>query len=148
VDKSEEKYPDNLLKGWKSSHKERIAKAFGAVMYANRAEVRSVLEPILEENKTIFVRYGPLSEQCLNPESDLPVIWKRKIFAKIIPNNRKILRIIEANLSYLSNKELPIFEDFKQHIDDFEAKHLWAAASSGLPFPKGAASLFSVVEGT
>jgi hypothetical protein len=41
-----------------------------------------------------------------------------------LPNNRKILAILDANRRHLSQSEAKTLEAFRQHIDDLEAKHI------------------------
>ncbi len=142
IDKAESSYPEQMLQEWKHSHKERIKSQFGFVRLESRAEARIVLSPILHSNKTIFDAYGPLNEERYNPESSLPRIWLRKIRSTIIPNNRKILTFCDLNRHLLSDKEFSTLELFRQHIDDFEAKHILGVEPSGLTFPKDVSTLF------
>lgn len=136
IDKAEDEFPASLLELWKHDHKAMILKAFGIKQLSSRDEVRIKLESILEENKYIFEQYGPMTEERFNPESELPIQWLRKIREKILPNNRKILLICEANKRLMSTDERKLFLEFQQHVDDFEAKHLGASISNGKQFPK------------
>jgi hypothetical protein len=135
VDKAEQEYPESLLLKWKREHKQRIEETFGVVEYATRMEARASIDPLLVENHTIFETYGPNTPERLNPESDSPVLWKRKILTKLLPNNRQILRILDRNRMHLRTNELPVLERFRQHVDDFEGKHLGETSCSGIPFP-------------
>ena len=143
IDKAEEDFPVDLLIEWKTHHKETIAKAFGCTKYDSREEVRSVLEPLLDENNYIFHEYGPMNDAAFNPESEMPVHWLRKIREKIIPNNRKILILCETNRNLLKPEESRLLLAFQQHVDDFEAKHLGVVAQSGKQFPVGFNLIFS-----
>jgi hypothetical protein len=40
------------------------------------------------------------------------------------------------NYEYLSKEEIKIFEVFKQHVHDFESKHLNKEEANGKQFPK------------
>lgn len=125
IDKAPKAFPPSVVLAWKREHKRRIADLFGFREYATRAAARRAVEPLLAENRTIHREYGPLNEDSRsNPESDLPAQWKRKILAKVIPNNRRVLQTIEANRAHLTPAEIETFELFKQHVDDFEARHL------------------------
>jgi hypothetical protein len=143
IDKAAEKYPVDLLIEWKVQHRTRIADAFGMRAYDSRVEVRNKIEPLLRENYYIFSNYGPMTEQRFNPESSLPAQWRRKIRTKIIPNNRTILGVCDANRALLTAPETELLEAYRQHVDDFEAKHLAGAAENGNQFPAGLDSLFS-----
>jgi hypothetical protein len=135
VDKAEKEFPDSLLLQWKREHKERIQEAFGIVEYNTRMDARKAIEQLLGENRAIFETYGPETAERFNPESDSPSLWKRKIMTKLLPNNRQILRILERNRAHLRSDEESILERFRQHVDDFEAKHLEGVSSSGMAFP-------------
>jgi hypothetical protein len=142
VDKAEEEYPDDLISEWKNKHTDNINRLFNIKKYKSRDEVRKHIEPFLNENHTIFKEYGPMTEEKYNPESDLPFLWKKKIHQFILPNNRKILNIIEMNYEYLSDDEVKIFEVFKQHVHDFESKHLNKEEANGKQFPKTMNEIF------
>ena len=142
IDKAEDKFPIGLLLEWKANHKQQIAEAFGVREYASRKEARQRIEPLFEENAFIFEHYGPMTDERFNPESDLPRQWLRKIRAKIIPNNRTILDVCSANMQLLNDGEKALFTQFRQHVDDFEAKHLAGVEENGRQFPEGFAEVF------
>jgi hypothetical protein len=131
IDKAPDAYPDALILGWKRSHKQRIADAFGAREYADRDETRAAIEPLLEENHAIFNQYGPHGAHSADPESDVAELWRRKVRARILPNNRKILAILDANRSQLTSEERNVLQRFRQHADDLEARHLGDGLQGG-----------------
>jgi len=137
IDKAEEDYPVELLLDWKRNHKQVIADGFGAREFRTREEARQSLESLLEENNFIFQKYGPMTDERFNPESQMPKQWLRKIRTKIIPNNRKILIICDANTTHMTAEERRLLHSFRQHVDDFEAKHLGGAEENGSQFPAG-----------
>jgi len=112
-----------------------MANAFGVIKYASRGDARSIIVPILDQNKEIFRSYGPETSEQFNPESDRPKVWLRKIREHILPNNRKLLAILDTNISLLNSTELTVLEQFRQHVDDFEAKHIGGSDVSGRQFP-------------
>lgn len=142
VDKAEKEFPDSLLLKWKQHHKNKIGELFGVVEYRTRQDARSAIEPLLTENRMIFEEYGPETAERYNPESDIPAIWKRKIITKLLPNNRQLLRILDGNRCHLREDERRTLELFRQHVDDFEAKHLEGVLSSGMRFPTEVNKLF------
>lgn len=101
-----------------------------------REQVKKKLIPIFAENKSIFDNYGPMTEERFNPESDLPEQWLRKVKSFILPNNKKIVEIIEEHIHLLIDIEIEIFAKYKQHVDDFEAKHTGKTKSNGIMFPE------------
>ena len=142
IDKAEADFPEELIVSWKKEHEIRITQVFGIKTFSSRPQARDAVEPLFRENKVIFDYYGPLSQEQFNPESDIPLIWLRKIREFIIPNNRKIVRVIAKNQNLLNERELRTFEHFKQHVDDFESKHLFHQAANGLAFPEKITSIY------
>lgn len=143
IDKAEDKYPETLVTNWKRTHKQKIASLFGVVAFKSREEARSFVAPLLLENRTIFEQYGPMSAERFNPESSLPAQWRRKIRMKIIPNNRRLLTACDANAALLTSEERSTVELFRQHVDDFEAKHLNETDQNGSQFPPEMERLFT-----
>ncbi len=136
VDKAAQAFPDYLISRWKQEHKNRIAAAFGAVTYSTRSAAHAAIKPLLLENRTIFRDYGPLNDYRHNPESEQAAIWSRKVLSKILPNNRKLLAILDANRQHLGPSEQQAFEEFRQHVDDLESSHI-GGGPSGKTFPLG-----------
>jgi hypothetical protein len=124
VDKAPADFPDTMIRDWKRKHVERINSLFGAIEYPDRESARKAIEPPLAENRAVFDQYGPNNDYRQDPESELAKVWQRKIRAIILPNNRKILAIIDANRHHLTATETKTLEAFRQHIDDLEAKHV------------------------
>jgi hypothetical protein len=138
IDKAPEDYPDSLVLEWKRRHVERIAALFGAVEYANRQAARAAIETALSENRLIFDEYGPDNEYRFDPESEWAQVWQRKVRSHILPNNRKILSILDANRRHLRDQEQVTLEQFRQHVDDMEARHLGEGMTTpGRRFPDG-----------
>jgi hypothetical protein len=135
IDKAEEEYSDSTILEWKCAHRKKIAEQFSVIEYPSRNSVRSVIQPKLQENRAIFLRYGPETDERFNPESSLPGMWRRKIQNTILPNNRYLLHVLDANRKHLKDKELETLEDFRQHVDDFEAYHLGICDEHGSRFP-------------
>jgi len=138
IDKAEDIYPDDLIRNWKHEHRVRIATAFGAISYSDRRLARRVIEPLLTENKAIFDTFGPNQDYRVNPESDVALVWKRKVLSHILPNNYKLLAILDANRTHLTATERETLERFRQHVDDLEQRHIGGSpASVGTTFPDG-----------
>ena len=104
----------------------------------NRQAVRQAIEPALAENRLIFDEYGPDNEYRFDPESELAQVWQRKVRSRVLPNNRKVLAILDANRCHLRGQELTTLEQFRQHVDDMEARHLGEGVTTvGRRFPDG-----------
>lgn len=135
IDKADTEYPDSLIKTWKKEHSNKINEIFNIKLCNNREEVWQLINPLMLENKFAFETYGPMTDERFNPESEMPKVWNRNIHKTILPNNRKILNIIDTNYSLLDKKEKDVFAKFKIHVKDFEAKHINKEDSNGTMFP-------------
>ncbi|MFA7295561.1 MAG: hypothetical protein WC211_00060 [Dehalococcoidia bacterium] len=135
IDKAPEHYTDSMVVGWKQSHVARIAATFGAVEYGTRQEACQAIAPALAENLAIFNEYGPDNDYRVDSESPTAAVWRRKVLSRILPNNRKILAVLDANRRHLKDNELATLEQFRQHIDDLEARHLGDSHTVGARFP-------------
>ncbi len=135
IDKAENDFPESLIIKWKNEHEKKLNQMFGVLKYNTRVKVREIIEPIFLENKTVFDIYGPNTDERFNPESNMPNLWIRKIREVIIPNNRKTLKVIEANYGLLKTDEKVVFNKFKQHVFDFESKHIFNNEENGTQFP-------------
>tara|TARA_R110001583_G_scaffold182122_1_gene339731 strand:- start:728 stop:1423 length:696 start_codon:yes stop_codon:yes gene_type:complete len=142
VDKAADAFPDSTLRRWKREHEQKLMEIFGVQKFDNRALVRDVVEPLLIENRTVFEMYGPHIEQANNPESGAAEKWKRKVLTIIIPNNRKVLSIVDANRHLLSDYEKITTEKFRQHIDDLEAFHIEEVRQDSSRFPVEMANIY------
>jgi hypothetical protein len=131
IDKAPDAYPDRVVRDWKLAHRARIMAAFGAVEYESRHAVRHAIEPILAANRSIFETYGPLNDYRFNPESDVASQWRRKVVGQVLPNNRRLLAILDANRRHLTDREQMVLERFRQHVDDLEDRHLGGGVSGG-----------------
>ncbi len=135
VDKAPDAFPDAIMFGWKRDQARKLTALFGVEKFACRTETRAAIEPLLTENSIIFERYGPHVEAALDPESGAAERWKRKMLTRILPNNNRVLAIINANRAQLSAKERSTFELFRQHIDDLEAYHIEKIKEDAARFP-------------
>jgi hypothetical protein len=136
IDKAPEVYPDSVVLGWKRTHAEKLRSLFGAVCFESRNEARAAIDGLLWENHQIFKDYGPHIEDARNPESGAAERWRRKVLQKLIPNNRRVLALLDANKLLLDIRELVTLEKFRQHIDDLEARHIEGYREGASTFPE------------
>lgn len=135
VDKAPEAFPDTTILGWKREHAHKLRGLFGVLKFESRKDARSVVEPILFENNSIFEQYGPHIDAARNPESGAAEQWKRKMLARILPNSRRLLAILDANRHLLGDHEKLMLERFRQHINDLEAVHIEGVNEDASRFP-------------
>jgi hypothetical protein len=142
IDKAEESYPDELITQWKNDHVKKIDDLFGVKECSSREEVRDLIEPVMAENGAIFRKYGPGCDDADNPESQLAEIWHMKILSFILPNNRKILSHLDVNRNLMTVPEKETLEDFRQHVNDFEARHLSSVEIDDSRYPEAMNDIF------
>lgn len=135
VDKAPDAFPDSTILGWKRDHANKLQGLFGAVKFDKRSDAYQIVESILAENYAIFKQYGPHIEAARNPESGSAEIWKRKMLARILPNSRRLLVILDTNRHLLHGGEKVTLEQFRQHIDDLEAFHIAGVREDASQFP-------------
>ena len=124
-----------MILGWKRDYAAKLQAIFGVVRCETRAQAREAIEPSLRENNFIFQNLGPHIDQRLNPESEAAEVWRRKVVTRIVPNNRRVLAHVDANVYLLTVDESAVLEAFRQHVDDLEARHLEGYEEGGRTFP-------------
>jgi|TARA_R100000049_G_C1957194_1_gene116233 hypothetical protein len=135
VDKAAEAFPDAMMLDWKRDHYKRLQAVFGVTIFVDRAAARVVIAALLNENRAIFERYGPHIEAARDPESGAAEIWQRKMLTRILPNSNRMLAQLDANKALLTDIELRVLEDFRQHIDDLETVHITGERYDAAQFP-------------
>lgn len=124
IDKAPDVYLDDRIMQWKRDRVDHLMALFGATQLLSRGDVFGIIEPLMATNKVTLDTYGPGSDARFNLESDAPEMWRRKILGVIIPNNKRILAILDKNRIHMINNETTTLEEFRQHIDDLIARHL------------------------
>jgi hypothetical protein len=124
-----------MMLQWKREHANKLRGLFRAVRFDDRIAARQVLEPLLAQNLAIFRQYGPHVEAALNPESGAAEQWKRKMLTRILPTNRRVLAVLDANRHLLRDAEKTTVERFRQHVDDLEAFHIEGNRQDASRFP-------------
>jgi hypothetical protein len=122
VDELEDKFPVEQIQEWKSFHETKINSLFDYPQIYNEREILEQVNDLLVENKVIFEEYGPFSSQALKGTSgDALTIWRRRCLDTILPNNQRIVGLIEANKKNFSYPWQMYREmmDYKLHADSF-----------------------------
>ncbi|TVZ21151.1 HNH endonuclease [Dokdonia sp. Hel_I_63] len=135
VDKAESEFPKTIILEWKINHSNRVKSLFNIKRYKTRQDARKNITPLLIQNKIIFETYGPLTDSRFNPESETPKVWLSKIQQNILPNNRMLINIIDENYSLLLEREITFVELFRQHVLDFESRHINKIEINATRFP-------------
>jgi hypothetical protein len=121
IDKTPQRFSVEQILGWKKNHEERVRRNLEGERFSNGNELFSVLKRLLTENEHIFDQYGPKSFVARrNPLSDVKDKWDIFKVTMLIPNNKRIINIIEDNQTYFSDEEYNVFQKFKAHALSFE----------------------------
>ncbi|AWF80358.1 HNH endonuclease [Microbulbifer sp. A4B17] len=137
VDKSPEgTFTVEQLHQWKNDHENTIRHRMSEVVYENVEELKREVSNLLTENHMIWKEYGPQSEVAKeDPGSNLYKIWNLRKLDTVIPNNQKIINVIEANMKLLDTDDYKAFLLFKNHATSFEANQ-YCRLSSYTLFPE------------
>jgi hypothetical protein len=143
IDKAPEVFPVEELKKWKEDHEDRIRQLFNVSRYATRADARRALAPSLTKNKVIFDLYGPASPAAQEYDSEAVHSWQRKMLEVILPTSRRMITLLEANTHLMKPSEVITLEEFRQHVDDMEARHVHHQPEpNSQRFPQGMNGIF------
>lgn len=85
-----------------------------------REEVKKELQIILSENATVFKMYGPTPENKFDLLGRKHEAWRSMAVKYIVPNNDKIIELLQENIDLLNETELIVFFKFKLHAEGFK----------------------------
>jgi hypothetical protein len=118
---NEDSYNVEVLQAMKAAHENFVSGLLEKPQFADKREVAAYIYPLLKENHEVFISFGPLSEIARrNPGSDAHGIWLSERLATIIPNNRRMIRVLEANLRLFGPPEQTILARFRLHVRSYE----------------------------
>lgn len=136
IDKAPQQFPSELLLEWKRAHQEIVMRALLTPIYNSRTELRREVRQLLERNKGIFDVYGPHSSTASNPLADAAKQWRRLVLTQILPNNQKLIALLEINSHLLNESEKKTLRAFVVHAEAFEYNHVSGDKNSAAPlFP-------------
>ena len=143
VDKNEHLFPKETIRKWKREHQESIENLFITPKFDTRDKAREYVLPLLMENKAVFDKFGPFSENSVNDPLATELEWKRQSIQRIRPNNRKIEAAVNQCLGLLTDVETGLFIQFKLHREGFEYNKLSGDVNAMVPtFPVGFEKIF------
>ena len=119
---NEELYSVEVLLGMKDEHEAFIASRLLGDFVNSKETLAQKMLPFMNENHEVFINYGPHSEKARkNPHSDdTHGIWLFERSGTIVPNNRYLLSIVNANLNLFTPDEQRILSKFKVHVSSYE----------------------------
>lgn len=136
IDKNPSQFPVDILKRWKSDHETIIKDAFVVPTFEYRKSLANRVHSLLNRNKQIFKEYGPHSKNSDSLLTDASDTWIRYIHSTILPNNRKIGKLLLRNEHLLNDHEKSVLQEFIIHQEAFEYNHISGDKTASAPtFP-------------
>jgi hypothetical protein len=109
------------MREWKAGREAEVEAAGKDILFADVRDLKIQVATILWENHELFMSLGPKSEIAeLDPGSDAFSLWEARKLDTLLPNNRRIINIIERNRALLDLEDLKIFAKFKVHALAYE----------------------------
>ncbi|NHN78446.1 HNH endonuclease [Azotobacter chroococcum] len=145
IDKSPEgTFTIEQLLNWKRDHEQGIRTQFSNVALDNLHDLKLEVTRLLIDNHSAWSNYGPESQTALDdPGSNAYKFWSLRKLDLIIPNNRKIINLIETNKHLLDIPALKVFAQFKTHAESFE-QNQYERLDRYVTFPKEFSEIFEL----
>lgn len=145
IDKEPGSYSRSTLIGWKNSHLLTLAQKQGIQSYELRSQVREVLVAAFAENKAIWKELAPVDGSSFeyDPESEAAETWKQRMRGVILPNHFRIEAIIKANLRHMTETELEIFSQYKEHVRGLSERHICGISGTAIRYPAEMEGIFA-----
>lgn len=136
-------YSVSLLRQWKERLEDSVRRAVGVRRFRTREELNDEVAALLRKNHGIFRTYGPESKFAENPLSDAPDMWRKLVREEVLPTNRRVLELVDANRALLSPDERELVEDFRAHVFGFAEDHMSGEKRADVPrFPSRMSEIF------
>jgi hypothetical protein len=137
VDAAPNLYSVESMREWKHAHESRVKEILGVVRYHSRAQLQREIAILLDENRQIWQTYGPESVAAnMSMVSDVSSVWRREVVGRVLPNNARVLHLLEGNIDLLRKDELPVVNKFRMHVRSMEDRHLGGILNQAAPrFP-------------
>lgn len=117
-------FPVDFLLDVKSKHESRVLELLGHHEITNKLNLAKTILPLLEENRQSWSQYGPLSKLArTSPNDDKAyAVWRSERLSIIIPNNRKINKLLTSRKNLFDVSEQVHVSKFRMHVRSYE---LW-----------------------
>ncbi|MBA3275445.1 MAG: HNH endonuclease [Chloroflexia bacterium] len=115
-------YPVEMIHQWKSSHEARISERMEIDKPPSRSTVASSVLILLTDNRGSWSQYGPSSNIARREPNNGKVyeVWVSERLSTIVPNNRRIVAILEANRGLFEANEQRAISAFLIHAQSYE----------------------------
>lgn len=136
-------FTPEVLYQWKHDHERRVRHGAAIPTFDTREELNAGVASLLGENHGIWRNLGPESDAAADPVSEAAGQWQDRVLHTIIPNNRRILEMIDANRHLFDAEELDTVEDFRVHAAALDLNYTSGRWRAGAPrFPGRFPDLF------
>jgi predicted nucleotidyltransferase len=123
VDELEKDFTVKQIKSWKAMHSQKIRSLFSIPYVNDEHALLEEVNDLLDINGMLFREYGPYSANVLGGlGGDGLKIWKKRCLDTILPNNQRIIALIEnnkRNFPYPWDVYQQVIE-YKIHADAFQ----------------------------
>ena len=124
IDKAENEayFTVEMLHEMKVKHEKKVASRLDDVKIEDLEQLKNELSILLAENYQAWQEYGPSSDKAQkNPHSDeIYALWTSSRLSTIVPNNRKVKKLLDENRALFPRVEQRIVSKFLHHIDSYE----------------------------
>lgn len=119
---NEQVYSVEVLLKMKIMHENNVSRRLEVEEFSSVEQVKNKIAIFLAENRQAWLQYGPLSDVAQkNPHSDeIYAVWIFERLSTIVPNNRIIADLLEANRNLFSRQEQAIISQFLSHVKSYE----------------------------
>ena len=98
VDELAKEFTVEQMKSWKATHARKITSLFSIPNIKDERKLLTEVNDLLAENASLFRECGPYSENVLGGlGGDGLKVWKKRCLDTILPNNQRIIALIEGN---------------------------------------------------
>jgi hypothetical protein len=137
-------FTPEVLRQWKRDHERRVRHGAAIPSFDLREDLNASVARLLDENHGIWRNLGPDSDAAEDPLSEAATQWQDRVVHAIIPNNRRILELIDANRHLFDDDELATIEDFRVHTAALDLNYTSGQWRADAPrFPKRFPRLFA-----
>lgn len=88
-----------------------------------KEDLRHTIHALLQLNRKMYETYGPNEKNREDITSEKMELWEQIIKSDIIPNNVKIMELLEENYYMLTKKDRELFGEYQAHVKGFIKNH-------------------------
>jgi hypothetical protein len=119
---NEGRYSVAVLEAMKKEHEARVIALMEAGKVPDRSSLALQIQALLEENYQVWTTYGPTSDIARKePNNDaVHAVWTSERLSTIVPNNRKIAKLIGGHRNMFKSEEQAVVSAFLLHARSYE----------------------------